>query len=136
MKTCGSTTSNWIPSSGRRSVGTPASPGPSSLPRASPNLHLNLRAGIGLTRILRPVPDNEHLVSNAAIDLLDRLLRYEHTDRPTAREAMAHEYFEAVRAAEKVRLREEEKARRAAGEALSWIRSEAARARPAGLTEC
>ncbi|GAA6026088.1 hypothetical protein JCM8202_002516 [Rhodotorula sphaerocarpa] len=59
--------------------------------------------------------DNEHLVSNAAIDLLDRLLRYEHTDRPTAREAMAHEYFEAVRAAEKVRLREEEKARRAAG---------------------
>lgn len=82
------------------------------------------------------MPDNEHLVSNAAIDLLDRLLRYEHTDRPTAREAMAHEYFEAVRAAEKVRLREEEKARRAAGEALSGGRSGAARARAAGLTEC
>ncbi|KAJ8478631.1 hypothetical protein OPV22_022358 [Ensete ventricosum] len=37
--------------------------------------------------------DNQHLVSPEAIDFLDKLLRYDHQDRLTAREAMAHPYF-------------------------------------------
>ncbi|OAY67755.1 Casein kinase II subunit alpha [Ananas comosus] len=40
-----------------------------------------------------------------AIDFLDRLLRYDHQDRLTAREAMAHPYFQQVRAAESSRMR-------------------------------
>ncbi|KQK23008.1 casein kinase II subunit alpha-2 [Brachypodium distachyon] len=49
--------------------------------------------------------DNRHLVSAEAIDFLDRLLRYDHQDRLTAREAMAHVYFQQVRAAENSRPR-------------------------------
>ncbi|KAK4790312.1 hypothetical protein SAY86_017616 [Trapa natans] len=40
-----------------------------------------------------------------SIDFLDKLLRYDHQDRLTAREAMAHPYFSQVRAAENSRLR-------------------------------
>jgi casein kinase II subunit alpha len=46
------------------------------------------------------VPEAAHLASPEAIDLIDRLLRYDHEDRPTAREAMAHPYFAPVRARE------------------------------------
>ncbi|KAM0951460.1 putative protein kinase CMGC-CK2 family [Dioscorea sansibarensis] len=49
--------------------------------------------------------DNQHLVSPEAIDFLDKLLRYDHQDRLTAREAMAHPYFQQVRAAENSRMR-------------------------------
>ncbi|KAL5181582.1 Casein kinase II subunit alpha-1 [Glycine soja] len=49
--------------------------------------------------------DNQHLVSPEAIDFLDKLLRYDHQDRVTAREAMAHPYFSQVRAAESSRMR-------------------------------
>ncbi|KAL0461836.1 UNVERIFIED_CONTAM: Casein kinase II subunit alpha-2 [Sesamum latifolium] len=49
--------------------------------------------------------DNQHLVSPEAIDFLDRLLRYDHQDRLTAREAMAHPYFSQVRAVENSRTR-------------------------------
>ncbi|XP_031495186.1 casein kinase II subunit alpha-2-like isoform X1 [Nymphaea colorata] len=49
--------------------------------------------------------DNQHLVSPEAIDFLDKLLRYDHQDRLTAREAMAHPYFLQVRAAEHGRTR-------------------------------
>ncbi|PSS21241.1 Casein kinase II subunit alpha-2 like [Actinidia chinensis var. chinensis] len=49
--------------------------------------------------------DNQHLVSPEAIDFLDRLLRYDHQDRLTAKEAMAHPYFSQVRAAESSRMR-------------------------------
>ncbi|KAK6923122.1 Protein kinase domain [Dillenia turbinata] len=49
--------------------------------------------------------DNQHLVSPEAIDFLDKLLRYDHQDRLTAREAMAHPYFSQVRAAENSRMR-------------------------------
>ncbi|CAI9763049.1 unnamed protein product [Fraxinus pennsylvanica] len=49
--------------------------------------------------------DNQHLVSPEAIDFLDKLLRYDHQDRPTAKEAMAHPYFNQVRAAENSRMR-------------------------------
>jgi casein kinase II subunit alpha len=37
--------------------------------------------------------ENQHLVSQDALDLLDRLLRYDHKERATAREAMEHPYF-------------------------------------------
>ena len=38
-------------------------------------------------------PDNQHLVSNEAIDFLDKLLKYDHAARLTAQEAMEHPYF-------------------------------------------
>ncbi|KAJ8333682.1 hypothetical protein SKAU_G00410010 [Synaphobranchus kaupii] len=37
--------------------------------------------------------ENQHLVSPEALDLLDKLLRYDHQQRLTATEAMAHPYF-------------------------------------------
>jgi len=37
--------------------------------------------------------ENQHLVSTEAIDLLDKLLKYDHHERLTAREAMDHAYF-------------------------------------------
>lgn len=37
--------------------------------------------------------ENQHLVSPEALDFLDRLLRYDHYERYTAREAMDHPYF-------------------------------------------
>ncbi|KAI8465873.1 MAG: kinase-like domain-containing protein [Monoraphidium minutum] len=43
--------------------------------------------------------DNRHLVTPEALDLLGRLLTYDHQERPTAAEAMAHPYFEPVRGA-------------------------------------
>ena len=42
-------------------------------------------------------PDNQHLVSPEALDFMDRLLRYDHQERLTAEEAMAHPYFAPVR---------------------------------------
>lgn len=38
-----------------------------------------------------------HLAHEQAIDFLDRCLRYDHQERPTAAEAMAHPYFDPVR---------------------------------------
>ncbi|KAJ0565485.1 putative protein kinase CMGC-CK2 family [Helianthus annuus] len=49
--------------------------------------------------------DNQHLASPEAIDFLDKLLRYDHQDRLTAKEAMAHPFFMQVRAAENSRMR-------------------------------
>lgn len=40
--------------------------------------------------------ENQHLVNPEAIDFLDKLLRYDHQDRLTAREAMEHAYFFAI----------------------------------------
>ena len=37
--------------------------------------------------------ENQHLVSAEALDFLDKLLRYDHQERLTAREAMDHPYF-------------------------------------------
>ncbi|XP_062268989.1 casein kinase II subunit alpha-like [Platichthys flesus] len=37
--------------------------------------------------------ENQHLVSTEALDVLDKLLRYDHQARLTAREAMDHPYF-------------------------------------------
>ncbi|GCC21123.1 hypothetical protein chiPu_0019590 [Chiloscyllium punctatum] len=40
--------------------------------------------------------ENQHLVSSEALDFLDKLLRYDHQARLTAREAMEHPYFYPV----------------------------------------
>ncbi|XP_073968586.1 casein kinase II subunit alpha-like isoform X2 [Rhodnius prolixus] len=40
--------------------------------------------------------ENEHLVSPEALDFLDKLLRYDHSTRLTARQAMDHPYFYPV----------------------------------------
>jgi serine/threonine protein kinase len=37
--------------------------------------------------------ENQHLVTTEALDFLDKLLRYDHAERLTAREAMDHPYF-------------------------------------------
>lgn len=42
--------------------------------------------------------ENSRFVSNEAIDFLDKLLRYDHQERLTAQEAMAHPYFDPIRA--------------------------------------
>eukprot|EP01137_Pigoraptor_chileana_P025884 Opistho-2@96035 len=41
--------------------------------------------------------ENQHLAVPEAIDFLDKLLRYDHQERITAKEAMDHPYFEPVR---------------------------------------
>lgn len=43
--------------------------------------------------------ENQHLVSPEALDFLDKLLRYDHQERLTAKEAMDHSYFTPVREA-------------------------------------
>ncbi|KAF7286969.1 hypothetical protein GWI33_002814 [Rhynchophorus ferrugineus] len=40
--------------------------------------------------------ENQHLVSPEALDFLDKLLRYDHLERLTARDAMEHAYFYPV----------------------------------------
>ncbi len=40
--------------------------------------------------------ENQHLCGVQALDLLDRLLRYDHQERLTAAEAMQHPYFADV----------------------------------------
>ena len=41
--------------------------------------------------------DNQHLVTPEAIDFLDKLLRYDHQERITAKEAQTHPFFDPVR---------------------------------------
>lgn len=43
--------------------------------------------------------ENDHLVSQEGIDFLDQLLRYDHQERLTCKQAMAHTYFDPVREA-------------------------------------
>ena len=40
---------------------------------------------------------NEHLVSDEAIELLGRMLKYDHAERITPRDAMEHSYFKPVK---------------------------------------
>lgn len=40
---------------------------------------------------------NEGVISPAALDLLDRLLRYDHQERLTSKEALAHHFFNPVK---------------------------------------
>ncbi|GAA6006591.1 casein kinase II subunit alpha/alpha' [Rhodotorula paludigena] len=65
--------------------------------------------------------ENQRYISNEAIDLLDKMLVYEHTARLTCAEAMQHPYFANVRAADEMRKREEERARSGRAEAPSAI---------------
>ena len=37
--------------------------------------------------------ENQHLVTAEAIDFLDKLLKYDHAERLTARQSMEHPYF-------------------------------------------
>ena len=43
-------------------------------------------------------PDNQRYISSEALDFIDKLLRYDHKERLTPREAMAMPYFDPVRA--------------------------------------
>ncbi len=45
-------------------------------------------------------PENRHVANPEALDLLDKLLRFDHQERLTAREAMSHPYFRHVAAAQ------------------------------------
>eukprot|EP00879_Flechtneria_rotunda_P001913 GHRR01002086.1.p1 GENE.GHRR01002086.1~~GHRR01002086.1.p1 ORF type:complete len:363 (+),score=83.34 GHRR01002086.1:291-1379(+) len=60
-------------------------------------------------------PDNSHLVSPEALDFLDGLLRYDHQERFTCKEAMAHPYFASVREREGFDVNGEPTAAAAAG---------------------
>ncbi|CCW62030.1 unnamed protein product [Phytomonas sp. EM1] len=42
-------------------------------------------------------PENRHLCPDTALDFLDKLLRYDHTERIQAAEALQHPYFDPVR---------------------------------------
>ena len=44
--------------------------------------------------------ENQHLVSEEAIDFVSKLLRYDHQERLSAKEAAAHPYFAPIREAE------------------------------------
>jgi len=44
--------------------------------------------------------ENAHLSNRLALELLDQMLQFDHQARPTCQEAMAHPYFEQVRAEE------------------------------------
>lgn len=44
--------------------------------------------------------ENSYLVNDDVIDLIDKLLQYDHQKRPTAQEAMQHPYFTQVRQAD------------------------------------
>ncbi|GAA5833845.1 hypothetical protein JCM3766R1_002450 [Sporobolomyces carnicolor] len=52
--------------------------------------------------------ENQKYISDEALDLVDRLLRYDHVTRPTAKEAMDHPYFDQVRQADLQRKLEAE----------------------------
>lgn len=61
--------------------------------------------------------ENKHLVSPEALDFLDGLLRYDHQERFTAKEAMEHPYFEQVRNADTSYTHTEEVTSESAGSA-------------------
>jgi len=42
-------------------------------------------------------PDNEHLINAEALDFLDNLLKYDHMQRLTAKEAMDHPYLKPIK---------------------------------------
>ena len=44
---------------------------------------------------------NEKLITDEGIDLLDKMLQYDHQLRPTCREAMMHPFFATIREEER-----------------------------------
>lgn len=67
-------------------------------------------------------PDNSHLVSNEALDFLDKCLRYDHQERATPKEAMTHPFFYPV-----VEFKAKQEKERRAKEAKEAAAKEAAR---------
>lgn len=53
--------------------------------------------------------ENQHLVSDDALDFLDKLLQFDHQKRLTCREAMLHPYFDPIRKREDVGMTQESK---------------------------
>ena len=53
-------------------------------------------------RVRFVTPENQHLVSQEALDLVSKLLRYDHQERLTSQEAQSHPYFAPVHAAAEV----------------------------------
>lgn len=51
--------------------------------------------------------ENQHLVSPEALDFLSKLLRYDHQERLTAQEAMAHPYFSVLKEGQEAAEKEE-----------------------------
>ncbi|ODV84000.1 hypothetical protein CANARDRAFT_177179 [[Candida] arabinofermentans NRRL YB-2248] len=41
--------------------------------------------------------NNNHLIDDELIDFIDKILRYDHMDRLTAKECMMHDYFKVIR---------------------------------------
>lgn len=67
-------------------------------------LDVNFKSLIG-THMRKPwdkfvTDENRHLATSDALDLLNGMLVYDHQERETAKRAMAHPFFEAVREAE------------------------------------
>lgn len=56
-------------------------------------MKLNIIHSVKLTRSRVLPSDNQRYISNEAIDFLDKLLRYDHQERLTAKEAQHHPYF-------------------------------------------
>eukprot|EP01126_Amoeba_proteus_P037788 TRINITY_DN3914_c0_g3_i2.p1 TRINITY_DN3914_c0_g3~~TRINITY_DN3914_c0_g3_i2.p1 ORF type:complete len:135 (-),score=40.57 TRINITY_DN3914_c0_g3_i2:91-495(-) len=61
------------------------------------SLEPNLRVMVGY-HVRKPwnyfiTPQNNHVATKSAISFLDQILRYDPSERLTAREAMEHEYF-------------------------------------------
>lgn len=52
--------------------------------------------------------ENRLLAPSDALDLLDKLLRFDHQERLTAREAMAHPYFRHVHAQQMYQLQQQQ----------------------------
>lgn len=86
-----STAWSSTPSTTASSAGILESLGPSSLHPVSRFSFISNQSDSVVTR--NAEIENRRYISNEAIDLLDKLLRYDHQDRLTAKEAMAHPYF-------------------------------------------
>lgn len=54
-------------------------------------------------------PDNSHLATPEALDFIDKLLKYDHADRLTAKEAMSHPWLAPVKAAAAAKRMQEER---------------------------
>jgi casein kinase II subunit alpha len=62
---------------------------------------LTVRSALHFSYIKQPwsrfvTPDTQQQASPESMDLLDKLLRYDHRERLTAREAQAHAYFSEI----------------------------------------
>lgn len=54
-------------------------------------------------------PENSHLCNHQVIDLIDKMLVYDHAERILPKEAMEHPYFDPAREADKLKQEQEKK---------------------------